>query len=267
MKYLVYLLIIANLVFFAWYPRPPHQVSEPFRAKPLPPGIVELALLSERAEAAEADRGDEASDREGALDTQPVAPVETESAEDGSAQMDAEADAESAAGHEPEVVAEVEPEPEPEPEPEAVCQTIGPLLKSKHAAAIAKQLAKSEFQSSVRSGEAKQPAGYWVYLPAMPAAEARRIVADLDSHGMKDYFIGKQNYISLGIFSKKDKARVRLEKVQKLGFEAVMDQRFRTRPVFWLDVEEKGKPLLTSAVWTRILEQHGDVRVQRVSCE
>jgi hypothetical protein len=101
----------------------------------------------------------------------------------------------------------------------------------------------------------------------MPAADARRIVNELDSKGMTDYFIGKQNYISLGIFRRKDQAQVRLERVTALGYEAILDQRYRTRTVHWIDIEEAGQPLLVSSIWQQIQAQHTDIRVQRVSCD
>ena len=58
-----------------------------------------------------------------------------------------------------------------------------------------------------------------------------------------------------------------LEQIKKLGYDAVLDQRYRTRVVYWLDIEEQGQPLLGSGVWEKILAQHTDIRVQRVSCE
>ncbi len=166
-----------------------------------------------------------------------------------------------------EVESDAVEEESPPPPPERICQTIGPLMKTDDVNHIAQRLESQGFAARQRSGKVRQPSGYWVYLPAMPAADARRIVSDLDSKGMTDYFIGKQNYISLGIFRRKDQAQVRLEQVTAFGYGAVLDQRYRTRTVHWLDVEEAGQPLLASSVWQQIQAQHADIRVQRVSCE
>ena len=84
---------------------------------------------------------------------------------------------------------------------------------------------------------------------------------------MTDYFIGKQNYISLGIFRAKDKAGVRLKQIMDLGYKPILDQRYRIRTVHWLDVEAAGQPLTGSEVWEKVQAQHADIRVQRVSCE
>jgi len=147
------------------------------------------------------------------------------------------------------------------------CQTVGPLLEKEDATTLAARLAAQGYASHMRTGEVRNPSGYWVYMPAMPAAEAHRIVAELDAHGLSDHYIGKQNYISLGIFSRKDKAQRHLDEIRKLGFDAVLDRRYRTRDVYWLDVEQGATPLLASEVWAQIQKQHPDIRVQRVSCE
>jgi hypothetical protein len=55
--------------------------------------------------------------------------------------------------------------------------------------------------------------------------------------------------------------------VQRLGYDAILDQRYRTRDVYWLDVDGHGTPLLGTEIWEQIQAQHADVRVQRVSCE
>jgi hypothetical protein len=151
--------------------------------------------------------------------------------------------------------------------PEISCQTVGPLLLEYEASELEALLAEYGYDPHQREGEVREPSGYWVYMPAMPADEARGIVSRLDAHGMDDYFIGKQNHISLGIFSRRDKAQYRLDEVRALGIDAILDQRYRTRTVYWLDITERGAPLLGSPIWKNILQQHTDIRVQRVSCE
>lgn len=248
MRYLVYTLVLFNLAYFAW-----HQYSttdKPLYLQPVPlaPGIEPLVLLSERqnskssAAAVKVDKEQQAIE---STATEPVPVIEYVAPTEAVAVQDANTSHES----------------------EHVCQTIGPLLDKNNAASISAQLYSQGYQPAVRGGEVREPSGYWVYMPAMPAGEARAIVNDLDANGMKDYFIGKRNHISLGIFSSKRKAQVRQKRIKTLGYNALLDQRYRTRTVFWLDVEEKGKPLLGSGFWDRIQVQYADIRVQRVSCE
>jgi len=253
MRYLVYLLVLANLGLFAWYQSSPIEKPRQAQPAPLPAGVDRLMLLSERAAA-----GPETT----AAEPQ-VSVVETDTV-----------------AVEPEVV-EVEPEPqiEPEPEtetaapvvpsppPERICQTLGPLPDKNTAAAVSGQLYKQGYKPAVREEAFRKPAGYWVYMPAMSAGEARRIVRDLDQHGMKDYFIGRQNHISLGIFSSRDKARARQKKIRDLGYTAKLDQRFRNRTRYWLDIAAHEQALPGTAFWDGLRAEYPDIQVQQVDCE
>jgi hypothetical protein len=251
-RYLVYILVLANLAYFAWHQYSPIEKPGEVKSVPLAPGIEPLVLLAERRSAEPPVLA--AAEKTGEVQ-QPIAAIETETEAIPVVEYSAPAQVEETQ------------DATASPEPERVCQTIGPLLDKNHAASISAQLYQEGYKPAVRGGEVREPSRYWVYMPAMPAGEARAIVNDLDANGMKDYFIGKRNHISLGIFSSKRKAQTRQKRIKTLGYDAVLDQRYRTRTVFWLDIEEKGQPLLISELWGRIQAQHVDIRVQRVSCE
>jgi hypothetical protein len=253
-RYLVYALVLANLAYFVWHQYSPIEKSREMKPVPLAPGIEPLVLLKERKSPEPAATVE--TEKAGQVQ-QPVTPAETET----------ETEAIPVVEYSAPVQAEETRDAMASSEPERVCQTIGPLLDKNDAASVSAQLYKQGYQPAVRGGEVREPSGYWVYMPAMPASEARAIVDDLDANGMKDYFIGKRNHISLGIFSSKRKARARQNRIKTLGYDAVLDQRYRTRIVYWLDIEEKGQPLLSSEFWGGIQAQHADIRVQRVSCE
>lgn len=263
MRYLAYLLVLANLAYFSWYQYSPRQKPAEVEPVPVPPGINQLVLLSERviAEPPAESRQVEALKEE----AEPVAHVAATARQTETRDDTEPANASSAVSQD----RAVEPESDPEPvsvTPEPVCHTIGPLPDNGDVTSISKKLSRHGFQLNVRGDKVRVPAGYWVYMPAMPAGKARSIVADLDAQGMKDYFIGRQNHISLGIFSTEKKARKRLKRVKELGYDAELGQRYRNRSVHWLDVEGGKLPLLGSPVWEEIQAQHTDIRVQQVSC-
>lgn len=272
MRYLVYLLLIANLGYFAWHWSQPKPTPEVARPASVPPGVHKLVLLSERSSAVaervpDAQDGDDEAKSASAVAPKPVAamePVATREPEPPAQSAEQTQPADEAA--QPLQTGHAAPQTVATPG-ERICQTLGPFLKKHNVTAVFALLARNGYRVNVRDGDARVPNGYWVYLPAMQADEARRIVADLDAHGMKDYYIGKQNYISLGIFSGKDKAERRQREVQRLGYDAILDQRYRTRDVYWLDVDGHGTPLLGTEIWEQIQAQHADVRAQRVSCE
>jgi hypothetical protein len=252
-RYLAWLLLAANLGVLVWIINQPAQQPPQYRPIPVPPGVEPLVLLSERSSNPENSetqlkaQQDLVPSNQGAADDQLI--VKDVVAADDSEDLSGSASVEV------------------KPEVPLVCQTVGPLIVESDARAISELLSSQGYSPHTRVGEVREPSGYWVYMPAMEADKARRIVAELDANGMKDYFIGKQNYISLGIFSRKDKAQSRLDQVQALGFDAILDQRYRTRSVYWLDIEEREKPLLGSDLWAEIQTQHTDIRVQRVSCD
>ncbi len=241
MRYLIYLLIIANLAFWAWYPAPPEPMPRD-RALSLPPGVETLVLLRERG--------------------QDPKPAET----DPSLVPEPEAS---------EVSVDDAPleEPPPEPEPVAVeepvdrCYSIGPFMAAEDQAAAATTLRRAGLEVKPRSSDVQEPIGYWVYLPAMASEEARRVAAELTRQGVSDYFIGKQNYISLGAFSAKPAAEERRRQIAALGYEPRLDPRFRTRTAFWLDVLESAAAPVPEERWAEIQARYPEAWRQSLSCE
>lgn len=253
MRYLAWLLLIANLGVFVWIINQPAQQVPEYRPMPVPSGVEPLLLLSERASIPE--DGESPHQAQQSPVSQNHDTVDNQHVADDTATIDISETP-------PELpVAEVKPEVQP------VCRSVGPLLAESDARAVSVLLSAGGYVPRTRAEKVREPKGYWVYMPAMPAREARRIVAELDANGMKDYFVGKRNYISLGIFSGKDKAQARLDQVRALGLEAVLDQRYRTRNVYWLAIEEHETPLSDSDLWLKIQAQHTDIRIEPASCK
>ncbi len=262
MRYLAWLLLAANLGMLAWLLTQPQPQPVAYRPIPVPPGVQPLLLLSERSANSAAAAGRALAEPP---PSSPPPPLPQSSSTETPPQAAPLPGAASGPGA-PESDSPGETPP-PVVERNAVCLAMGPLMAESEAKTLDAQLSAAGYRPHLRIGEARNPAGYWVYMPAMPASEARRIVAELDARGMTDYFIGSQNYISLGIFSVKSKARTRLEQIRALGFDAILDQRYRTRKVYWIDIEPAEKPLLVSEVWSQIQAQRPELRLQRVSCE
>jgi hypothetical protein len=259
---LAWLLLLANAGMAVWILTQPEPPAPQYRPLPVPPGVDPLVLLSERPTKPGATRA--GADRHVA--EQPAAapaPHEAQSAEVAAPPV-AEAGARE---EETKNKGEAAPGSAAQSRPPAVCRTVGPFKKENDANAVSAQLAALGYRLRGRKGEVRNPAGYWVYMPAMPVAQAHRIVAELDAKGMTDYYIGKQNYISLGIFSTREKAETRRAQLAKLGFDADLRRRYRTADVYWLDIDRSDVPLATSDAWAAIQGKYPAIRVQRVSCE
>ena len=233
MRYLILTLVIANLAFYFFYPE-----AEPEAVPPVPASAEReaLVLLSERP---------------------------------AFVRIDPEPNPEELAYLPPDatIIPANATIKKPEPLPPRRCSTVGPFFGPDSAAAAALVLQQHGYLPQTRSSKLQVPAGYQVSLPAMPADQARSIVAHLDAEGMTDYYIGKGHAISLGIFSKKEFAARRLEQVTELGYPARLDQRYRAREAFWLELEEKGQPLQSRLFWASLQETYPRLDIQQVSCE
>ena len=128
-----------------------------------------------------------------------------------------------------------------------VCQTLGPFLAREAMQATEAKLVTMDLEPQQRETARQRPIGYWVHLPEMERAEARRFAQILDDHNDKEYFIGKDGVLSLGAFQDMNRAKKRLKRVRKLGLDAQLETRYRTVAEYWLDfqVESAAGELLT----------------------
>jgi len=242
LKYLVYLLIVLNLSYFAWYQMQPPQTPPAPRLAPLPSGVEPLVLLSER------NRGSLATPE------QPVILPDK-----AGQQADAAPDT-------------VSPESDTVEVPVvsqtlSVCRTLGPIEERTEASGLLAKLLRQGFASTLREGKIQAPSGYQIYLPAMSAEQAREVVSTLKAAAMDDYFVGKHNRISLGIFSSKGKARIRQQDVRQLNLDALLDARYKTRKVYWIDIEGNNLAQGGTQGWVQIMERYPEIQTQQVSCE
>jgi hypothetical protein len=264
MRYIVVSLIIVNLAYFAWNWLSPETPPPQARLSPLSNDIAPVVLLAERdADPVHQAVSSPAAQAERSLVPTPLPPIREMS--------------DSGFASEPEASIEPEDRPSPAPHVQTVaavevpaartCETVGPISSDKLAKELASLLASHSYEVDKRSDQLREPAGYWVFLPSMERAAARSVVADLDAHGMTDYYVGKQNYISLGIFSDEVKAAARQHVVQQIGYDPVVEQRFRTRNVVWLNVGSQAKALAGSALAKEILAQHANLQIKEAACE
>lgn len=253
MKGVALLLLTANLAVFGWlyFHQDDYRPRYEAQAHQLSPTIERLLLLNERI-----------------VTEQTSSPVEPRSAD-----MAVEIEnptIETLADDSP-AVAATRPEPNessmPSQPPARLCQTVGPFINQANIDALIGELKTSGIVASQRTVQIQQPSGFWVYLPAMQNAEAQRIVVELATKGVEDYFLGRQNSISLGIFSDKRTAETRMQEITALGYDARLEPRYLTREVYWLDLEEQGDKLISENRWQALLGPREDIRRQSVECE
>lgn len=272
MKVATAVLLLVNLLLFGWLTA--HQQTDPPNISPgasAVQGTVEsLTLLRERSDAA-ASSSVEA----------PREPVSLKAADSVVAPTVGE-QARFVHTQPPEVLP---PTPRPDPgtaefsagepdggamsddEPEGICQTIGPFGTRARAQRMAGALVDLHIEPELRTARIEQPSGYWVYLPSMAGSDAKHIVDELSTRGVKDYFLGRQNFISLGVFSDKNSAERRLREISDLGYRPKLEPRFLVQEVFWIDVVESPGHRVADEQWADLLLDETGVRRQIIRCE
>jgi len=285
MRHVIYLLLVANLVFFGWHVLQ-LQKEDGIALRTLPPipatavPLVSLQELEQKQEPVpkfepelelvlEPELQGPAPELELVLEPELLEPA-------------------------PELEPELEPVPEPEsdlesgPEPELLepdedlamieslnelqppsnggaisCQTLGPIMAVAQLRSLDGKLGELGLESRRRTTGNQKAIGYWVFLPAMERSQALEIKARLDKHKDKDYYIGKDNLISLGIFKVKSRADVRLAQVRKLGLEAVLEARYRKDTVHWLDIDRQSGAAVDLGA---VLEEYPGISLQEQAC-
>lgn len=224
MRHLIYLLLVANAVYYAWHLVESSTDDHARRvAAALPSGVKTIETIKER------------EDRRLQAELEDVAAVE----------------------------ALIESEP-PAAGRMMGCQTIGPFLTQDTLAAAKKALRALSLDVEERNSQIREQIDYWVYLPAMEREAALQATRVLDQNKVKDYFIGKQNLISLGTFADKDRAEKHRETLRGLGLEPRVEPRFKARDVSWLDFVPAGS---ASEGLDDIIKRHQGIRLQALACK
>ena len=151
--------------------------------------------------------------------------------------------------------------------PKTICQTIGPFDTRTRAQRVAGVLSDVQVEPKLRTARMEQPSGYWVYLPSMASPDAKRIVGELAAKGVKDYFLGRQNFISLGVFSDKLSAERRVREISELGYRPKLEPRFLAQEVFWVDIAELPEHRMSDKQWGELLLNETGARRQIIRCE
>jgi hypothetical protein len=206
MRYLVYLLLVVNIAFFGWNLFRDGGTVEAGRELPSRPATVAPLVMLQEREGAPARAGDAAADGLDALTM--TRPPATGMP--------------------------------------AACYMLGPFLNEEELQAAVDRFVAAGLEPRQRLAEDRHQDGYWVYLPTMRRAEARRIAQALEAREDHDYYVGRDNFISLGTFSERERAENRLRQIQGMGLDPLLEARYVTQDVYWLEIRDgnMARPLL-----------------------
>jgi hypothetical protein len=136
-----------------------------------------------------------------------------------------------------------------------VCYTIGPIKDKARAIEISGRYSGKQITTSLKSSLEKQYRGMMVYIDGHKTrTDALKTADALSQRGVRDHIIvnhpDKPNLLSLGVFGLKKNADGLKARVQKLGFPAETEARYRERTIFWVYAEQSSEDELL-----RLLEE------------
>ncbi len=122
------------------------------------------------------------------------------------------------------------------------CLSLGPFSDERELAEARARLQAQGLDGEVRHAPGRIWVGYWIFLPATETREeAVGRVEALRERGVRDLYIEpageRENAVSLGVFSERDRAQRRYREIRELGFQPQIARRTREGTVFWLDFE------------------------------
>jgi hypothetical protein len=157
-------------------------------------------------------------------------------------------------------------------QPHQRCYTLGPFSTKKQVAQARDQLSDWGIKSQQRVNKDKSRTGFWVMIPPSDSRDqARDHIARLKANNIKDYFLvatGQyKNAVSLGVFSKPDLARRRLEAMTDLGFDARLEKVELPQREYWLDWLQAPDAKLAPDRLARLREQYDGIGQTQRSCQ
>ncbi|HKV97822.1 MAG TPA: SPOR domain-containing protein [Gammaproteobacteria bacterium] len=149
------------------------------------------------------------------------------------------------------------------------CMSYGPFPSAAAAEAGSTRLRAGGANVAQRLVPGKVRQGYWVYLPPFGSRrEAEAAAKLLQQRGVKDLYVvtdeANRNAISLGVYSDRYGALAHQKQIRALGYRALVTERFRDAPRYWLDARGAAQQLPVAKVFADLEE--GDASIGREEC-
>lgn len=135
--------------------------------------------------------------------------------------------------------------------PEALplaCASIGAFASAEEADKARQRIEGPGTQIHRRTEQEVFAKSYWVYLDNQGSEElARTRLAELAAKGVKDFLLNRtgdpKNAISLGLYHTPSSVQARVSTLERQGIHPAVQERDRTREVYWLDVAARQEVL------------------------
>lgn len=238
MKKLVYLLILANVVFFLWE-RGFRGSDDGYRELAMPSHLERILLVQEAAE---------------------TVPMEPEPVD---------ADAQS----EPGLEGEDAPVPETKPAPRSDCFRVGPVETQAQADELLDLMKVHADGAVVETRAGEVPGGWWILFPKAPSLDAARENRRmLLAKGVVDMWVFEkgslQGAISLGLYASREQAETARKQFADKSIVTEIAPRLVPGKVYWLRLPWTRPPLELEEIVQLLNTQDPDLRIPApVACE
>jgi hypothetical protein len=151
------------------------------------------------------------------------------------------------------------------------CYSLGPFSNKSESGKAQKLLEYNNFATKRVSVRDESLSGFWVVLPASKSLkEAKKEIERLKSLKIKDYFLvatgSHENGISLGVFSREDSARRRIDEMNKLGFFPEIQSVLLPQNIYWLNWDKESQVQPDPAIINNVKNKFSQVSVIEKSC-
>jgi hypothetical protein len=149
------------------------------------------------------------------------------------------------------------------------CYSIGPLEDDSQIAAVRTWLVAMGGDPILRVGERRELARYWVYFPPFPSwAEAAQRADRMRSLGIEDFIVipkgDMAKAISLGVYSQRPFLDRRVRELRDHGYDPSILPRYETRKASWFDANFEWREALSEE---DLALRFSGVELDDVDCE
>ena len=233
MRHIVYLLLIANVLYLGWNLSQDKAAAQMQPSlPPIPDGVPTLVMLRELA-----DNEMPVTGREDSAETDKQADVRAGYQESSTTEI---FEGQETGSENDPFLASTE---KPDSRPARVCKALGPFDEFAAVETVSDRLVSMGLIPMLRSEDSRVLDDYWIYLPGKGRQYSQKIVQQLKAENINDYYVyDTDDYlISLGTFRSIGLAEKQLANFRQMGLDAVLEKRYKTRVEHWLElsVEEK----------------------------
>jgi len=151
-----------------------------------------------------------------------------------------------------------------------VCWVLGPFDDSRQADRGLTLLTARGIKGRTQQRKGRMLAGYRVQLPGQGSkAAAQRTLLALRGRGVRDVAILEEKglyYVSLGFFSKPASADTRSAEVRKLGYKSLIEEVYRVCSAYWLDLYPVTDKVGLDEVWEELTSAYPELERKTLNC-